>query len=327
MKFDYTIIDAVERVEYIKILLQQNSYHSSRELEKMADYILRGSDDYILTPNRLVTINRRETSFQGLSERLEGGEDALHNLIRQDKQMILSPKNKITIADIEEIPELRLLRNRIKEWEDLMDWVEPKERYKIKRMLIEMRKEQYSIKQLYRMPMYCRGTAQIKIYSSAVDELRIDNPEHVSEILHNYIRLKQELVDDLHNDLRWTLIDLETIIEEYIKKYHPIYYDILLMKVGGDTNEEIQKHLAITHNKHHSQEYISSLWRNKIPQVIADGYKEQYLNWFYTFKSRGLYKTCSRCLEPKLAHQRYYGTNQAARYGFYSVCKRCRNKK
>jgi hypothetical protein len=293
----------------------------------MADYILRDSDDSILTDNRMVTINRRETSFQGLSDRLEGGEDALHNLIRQDKQTILTPKNKITQQDIDQIPELRRLRERILEWEERMETAHGTQRYTIKKILIEMRKEQYTIKQMYKTPMYTKGTYHIKVQTSTVDELKLDQPAHVAEILNNYSRLKQALWDDLHNDMRWLLVDLEQLINEYIKDSHPIYYQILIMKIGGDTNEEIKSYLGDQLGKHHSQEYISSLWCNKIPELIADGYRENYLNWFFTYRARGLYKTCSRCLEPKLAHRRYFGTNQAAKYGFYSVCKKCRNKK
>ena len=327
MKFDYGIQDPRERVKYIENLLEERSHWTSRELQKMADYILKDSGNSILTDNRMVTINRRETSFQGLSERLEGGEDALHNLIRHDKQTILTPKNKITAQDVEQIPELRYLRERILEWELHMESARGKHRYSIKKVLIEMRKEQYTIKQMYKTPMYTKGTCHIRVQTCTVDELRLDNPAHIAEILNNYGKLKQTLWDDLHNDMRWMLTDLDALIAQHIKDRHPIYYQILTMKVGGDTNEEIKEYLSLHWGKHHSQEYISSLWCNKIPQLIADGYRENYLNWFYTYKNRGLYKTCSRCLEPKLAHKRYFGTNQAAKYGFYSVCKKCRNKK
>lgn len=330
MKLDYSIVDSQERIKYINNLLSEQSYWSSRDLQKMADYLIFSCTDHnreILTNNRMVTINRRETSFQGLAERLEGGEDALHSLVRQDKQTILTPKNTITERDLAQIPDLRRLKERIKHWEERLAQAQGRERYKIKKMLIEMRKEQYTIKNLFRSPMYTRTNAGIPAHISNIEELRLDNPVHVSEILNNYARLKHALWDDLHNDMRWMLIDLEELIDIYIKTRHPIYYDILVMKVDGDTNDEIQYYLQVHYKKEHSQEYISSLWRNKIPELIADGYKEHFLNWFYTYRARGLYKTCSRCNQTKLAHRRYFGTNQAAKYGFYSVCKECRNKK
>lgn len=330
MRLDYSITSPQERLIYINNVLALSNYWQSRDLQKMADYLIFSFSDNkgkVLTDNRMVTINRRETSFQGLAERLEGGEDALHSLVREDKQTILTPKNTITERDLQEIPDLRRLKERIKHWESRLVLAQGRERYKIKKMLIEMCKEQYAIKNLFRSPMYTRTNIGIPMKASHVDELRLDQPLHISEILNQYARLKHALWDDLHNDMRWMLIDLEHLIDQFIKVKHPIYYDILVMKVDGDTNEEIQYYLQVHYGKEHSQEYISSLWRNKIPELIADGYREHFLNWFYTYRAYGLYKTCSRCMATKLAHKRYFGTNQAAKYGFYSVCKECRNKK
>lgn len=329
MKFDYSILDPQERIKYVENLLREKTEWLSRDLSKMADYIIAANEpreNHILTENRMVTINRRETSYQGLSERLEGGEDAIHGLMRSDKQMILTPKNSITEEDLRRSPELRRLRERIKEWEVRLQETTGRDRYKIKKLLIEMRKEQYAIKHLFSAPLYSRYLSLLKVISSTTDDLKLDNPFHVSEILNNYIKLKQALWDDLHNDLRWTLIDLEDLIEQHLQFEHPIYFDIFILKTDGATNEEIQDRLAERWGKHHSQEYISSLWRNKIPEVIADGYRENWLNWVYTYKLCGTYKTCSRCGQTKLAHKRYFSTNQAAKYGFYSVCKECRNK-
>jgi hypothetical protein len=117
MRLDYSITNPQERLKYINNLLTQSPHWSSRDLQKMADYLIFSCTDHkgeVLTDNRMVTINRRETSFQGLAERLEGGEDALHSLVREDKQTILTPKNTITESDLAQIPDLRRLRERIK---------------------------------------------------------------------------------------------------------------------------------------------------------------------------------------------------------------------
>ena len=37
----------------------------------------------------------------------------------------------------------------------------------------------------------------------------------------------------------------------------------------------------------HSLEYISSLWRNKIPKLIASYYTDEWLTWYYTEKEYG----------------------------------------
>jgi hypothetical protein len=42
----------------------------------------------ILTENRLTTVNKRETSFEGLVSQFENGEDGVYNLITEDKNTI-----------------------------------------------------------------------------------------------------------------------------------------------------------------------------------------------------------------------------------------------
>ena len=61
----------------------------------------------ILTENRLVTINKRETSFEGLVSQFENGEDGVYNIMTEDKNQIFQPKVSITKQDIEEIPFLK----------------------------------------------------------------------------------------------------------------------------------------------------------------------------------------------------------------------------
>jgi len=39
----------------------------------------------ILTDNRLVTINKRETSFEGLVSQFENGEDGIYNIMTENK--------------------------------------------------------------------------------------------------------------------------------------------------------------------------------------------------------------------------------------------------
>ena len=39
----------------------------------------------ILTENRMTTVNKRETSYEGLVSQLENGEDGIYNLVNEDK--------------------------------------------------------------------------------------------------------------------------------------------------------------------------------------------------------------------------------------------------
>jgi hypothetical protein len=77
----------------------------------------------------------------------------------------------------------------------------------------------------------------------------------------------------------------------------------------------------------HSVEYISSLWRNKIPKLIASEAEDRLLDWYFLNEMKGKYKKCSRCGEVKLAHNKYFSKNKTSKDGFYSICKNCRNAK
>ena len=108
----------------------------------------------ILTDNRMATVNKRETSYEGLVGQLENGEDGIHNLIAENKKnIILTPKVSITKKDLEEIPPLRQLRDAIERWEALQEHVTGRDAFIVKRSLIEMRRDQYIIKNAYRRPI------------------------------------------------------------------------------------------------------------------------------------------------------------------------------
>ncbi|MBQ3943603.1 MAG: hypothetical protein II669_04725, partial [Elusimicrobia bacterium] len=132
-------------------ILQENPNYN---LETLATYLINAkTKESILTENRMVTINKRETSYEGLVSKLENGEDGLYNLIHEDKQTILQPKISITQQDLEDIPYLRQLRSEITRWEQALKKASGRNAYRIKKALIEMRKDQYLIKQSFKPPV------------------------------------------------------------------------------------------------------------------------------------------------------------------------------
>ena len=98
-------------------------------------------------------------------------------------------------------------------------------------------------------------------------------------------------------------------------------------KIDGMQNAQIRDVLLEEFGIEHSLEYISSLWRNKIPKLIASAAEDQYLDWYYFNEEKGKYKKCSRCGQIKLAHNKYFSKNKTSKDGFYSICKCCRNSK
>ena len=294
----------------------------------------------ILTENRMMTVNKRETSFEGLVSQLENGEDGIYNLISDNKNQIFQPKVTITKKDLEEIQPLGQLREAINTWEAKLKTTEGKDAYTIKKALIEMRKDQYLIKNAYRKPLVFNKITRSRNFIALGDEncrfgpdgypipegVSLLDPAVCSAILCNYSRLKQDSHDQFEGDLYYLMETFDEIADIALKDY-PLYEKIVECKIDGLQNIQIQEILDQEFGIKHSLEYISSLWRKKIPKLIASSAEDQYLNWYYLHEEKGKYKRCSRCGQIKLAHNKYFSKNKTSRDGFYSICKECRNKK
>ena len=294
----------------------------------------------ILTENRMMTINKRETSFEGLVSQLENGEDGIYNLISDNKHQIFQPKVTITKKDLEEIEPLRQLREAINFWEAKLKVTEGKDAFIIKKTLIEMRKDQYLIKNAYRKPIVFNKITRSRHFTEFNDNThRFDEegypiPEGVSlldpvvcsAILCNYSGLKQDSFDQFEGHLYYLMEAFDEIADIALKEY-PLYEKIVECKIDGLQNIQIQEILQQEFGIKHSLEYISSLWRNKIPKLIASAAEDQYLDWYYLNEEKGKYKRCSRCGQIKLGHNKYFSKNKTSKDGFYSICKKCRNSK
>ena len=294
----------------------------------------------ILTENRMMTVNKRETSFEGLVSQLENGEDGIYNLISENKNQIFQPKVTITKKDLEEIDLLRSLREAINLWEAKLKVTEGKDAFIIKKALIDMRKDQYLIKNAYRRPIVFNKITRSRSFVKIEDKTcRFDadgypipegvsllDPAVCSAILCNYSRLKQDSFDQFEGDLYYLMESFDKIADVALKDY-PLYEKIVECKVDGLQNIQIQEILQTEFGIKHSLEYISSLWRKKIPKLIASAAEDQYLDWYYLNEEKGKYKRCSRCGQVKLAHNKYFSKNKTSKDGFYSICKCCRNSK
>ena len=346
IKLDYSLQSPEERNELVKQILQENPDVNDKYLEVLGDYLIlcmekqEKKEKKILTDNRMTTVNKRETSFEGLVSQLENGEDGIYNLISDNKQTIFQPKVSITKKDVEEIPYLKQLREAISTWEAKLKVTEGKDAFTIKKALIEMRKDQYVIKTAYRRPIVpnklTRSKSFIKLddLTHEFDEEGYPIPQGVSlldpavcsAILCNYSRLKQDSYDRFEEDTWYLIYDFERICDKALEEY-PLYMRIVEYKIDGMQNIDIQTAIQEEFGIKHSMEYISSLWRNKIPKLIASTAEDMYLDDYYLNVEKGKYKKCSRCGQIKLAHNKYFSKNKTSRDGFYSICKCCRNSK
>lgn len=349
LKLDYTLQDPGARNELVKKIIEQTPPQrlTPKYLQLLSDYLVFAMDKEerkkknIITDNRMVTVNKRETSFEGLVEKFQNGEDGIYNIITNDKNIIFTPKISITEEDIQTIPGMKQLRDAIAQIEAQEKVATGKRRFLLKKQLIEMRKDQYVLKSTFKAPIYCLNATRSfnhialeeKISVNEDGSLKIEgnfsllNPDHVSAVLCNYSRIKQDCWGQFSSDAYYMIQDLENLVDETLEKDFPLYYDLLIYKIDGKTNEEIQSLLERDYGVRHSVEYISSLWRNKIPKMIAEQARKDWLIWHYTFEEKGQWKKCSRCGQIKLAHNMFFSKNNTSKDGFYSICKDCRNAK
>ena len=168
IKLDYSIESPEERNQLVYQILEENPNPNPKYLEILADYLVlcmekqEKKEKKILTDNRLTTINKRECSFEGLVSQLENGEDGIYNLMSDSTQIIFQPKISITKKDLEEIAPMRQLRESIEEWEQLLKTAEGKRAFLMKKALIEMRKDQYVIKNAYKCPITLKKITRSK---------------------------------------------------------------------------------------------------------------------------------------------------------------------
>ena len=349
-KLDYSLKTAEERKAHVEAMVAEMSkdqLKNKKYIEILSDYIVSAmtpeekKSKMILTDNRMITVNKRETSYQGLVSKFENGEDGLWNLIIDDKNVLLTHKVSITEKDVEEIKPLQDLKESIAAVEKMVQKATGKKKFLLKKQLIEMHQEQYTIKGMFKQQMITHNIIKSITKTDLSENITINeegepvsdglitffNHEHISALLCNYSALKEDAWGKFSSDSYYMMEDLDNLIEKTLRDNYPLYYKLLIYKIDGKQNAEIQQLLDDEFGITYSVEYLSSLWRNKIPKLLAEQAKEDYLIWHFTYVEKGKWKKCSRCGEVKLANNKFFSKNNTSKDGFYSICKKCRNKK
>lgn len=349
IKMDFSLETPEERVKKVEEIIANTPPEKLTHtyLEKLTDYIIFAMDKQerkqkeVLTANRMFTVNKREMSFEGLVSKLENGENGIYNMIANDKNIIFAPKVRITEEDLRDIPGLQQLHEAIQEIEEQCKTARGRRAFLLKKQLIEMRQDQYVLKSTFRRPIYLINVTKSisrldlseevgldendEVYSTGL--INLFNPKHISILLCNYSRIKEDAWDKFNNDIKWMMEDLDALVDKTLQKDYPYYYQLLIYKIDGLSNLEIQEKLNDEFGIKHSVEYISSLWRNKIPKLLAEAAQDDWLVWHFTYEEKGKWKRCSRCGQIKLAHNHFFSKNNTSKDHFYSICKECRNKK
>ena len=358
-KLDYIKLDPNLKTDEERIALVNKIIESTPPekltntyLTKLADYLVvpqrTKKGEKILTPNRKKVIYERETSLEGLTISFNNGdlgnsngEDNIYNLIIDNKEFFLTPRyKKISDEEIEEIPGMKQITEAIERLkEEFKKAKTGAQKRSIKNNIIELYKDRYALRASYKGEIrYSKPTKsvnKIELYENVTldkdGELIIDAnislliPQHVSCLLCKYSTLKQECYSKFESDMYYMLLALEDYTDKALAEM-PLYKDLLIYKIDGMQNTDIQKKLEEDYGIKYSVEYISSLWRNKIPKLIAEQAKEDWLIWHFTEEEKGVWKKCSKCGQIKLAHNKFFSKNKTSKDGYYSICKKCRNR-
>lgn len=346
-ELDYTITDPHQRTRIAHQIVNAvppeklTPYY----IEELAKYITETEktkkEKTVITNNRKVTIDKRETSFQGFVSKLQSGEDGIYNYIEKDVNALLSPKVSITEQDLQDIPELRELHQSIELVKKQKERSSGRKRRLLTKQLIEMQKDQYLIKAAFK-PI-AATLHPTKNFNKQIDfsqhvtinecgEPSSDglvsffDPHHISCLLCNYSNIKKDMIDAFQSDLYYIIEDFEKLVKQALAET-PALMAIVRYKIQDKSNKEIVKAVQRECGILYTPEYISTLWRKKIPKLISDKAKEDWLIWHYTFEEKGHWKKCSRCNEIKLAHPYFFTKNRTSKDGYYSLCKKCRNSK
>lgn len=329
IKLNYKIDNLEERIKIVDEICKEHADElSTKNLETLSDYILNLMEKdekkkkEILTQNRMSTVNKREMSFEGLTAKFENGEDGVYQLMKNDKNMILTPAIKITKKDIEELPFIAQIRDAIAFFRNIEN-----KNYIAQQAMVDLSQQQYAVKNAYRKPIQFSSLAQPQFTSfDWGDIIDFKNYEHIAALIKNYSKLKTKVSEEINNEIYWVLIDLERVIDAALEEKYPMLYDILIDKIEGVQNTDVQKNLEQKYGKSYSIEYLSNLFNNKIPKLIAEEAEKQELIWHYTYIEKGAWKKCNRCGQIKLLHSKFFSKNSSSKNGFHSICKDCRKK-
>lgn len=355
MKLDYNLKTPGERIDYVNQLLQTmpSDQIKNQYLTYMSDYILfvadkdqtkkeHKHDSPIVTKNRDITVAKRQVSFEEIVSTLENGEDGLYNRITNDKNQIMDHREKINSTDIDEVPGLLENLLLIEKLKKQFEVATGKNKYSLKKQIIETWQQIYilkasfkgipargktsnQIKNMAHIPLNEKVTLDVNEMPHSDGVINIFNPAHISFLLCYYPQLKQECFDDLDSDMHFLLLDLEKLVDRTLRD-EPVLYDLLVWKIDGKTNEEIQKLMESHYGIQHNEQYFSTLWRKRIPKILAEQASKDWLIWYYTNEEYGNWKRCGKCGKIKLAHPLFFSKN-TSKDSFYSICKDCRKKK
>ena len=357
LKLNFNLITPDERNEYVTSFFANNPTYKPRphELETITNYILYGKEP--ITKKGEHNPDLPVEKWTNLSQRKEiiiptkhGKKERLISLeeLKAEPTLITSKLIKPTFTREEntDIPSIKELWATIDLYEALLAQdLSPELRYEYKHMIIDLRRQQYILRDIHRPPLTLHARPTISItplslsvfppiplalspikfvedsptgYDESQSYVDFTNPLHIRRAIEFY----NELAADDRN-----LTAAENIINPaldfYISyaKLRPELLRIIELKKARYSNNYIAAAINQEFNKKYSSTYISSLYSSAIAQIVERAYLcyQYYLNRH----NPAAFKICTTCQQLKLRTPLEFTRKARNKDGFSNQCKEC----
>lgn len=308
-------------------------------LNYMAGYMLFTKDQEDHNIIREKTQKYRDTKHVSLQQMVEEqGEEA----VKPTESSYLRTKPTVTEEDQKEIPELKGYAEMIEKLKEQIEVeTNPKKQYKLKQVIKGLRQDQLAVKLIIQKPIvftrlspttskinYFENTGykneENKYHEVSLNKIQLSESSHIAGLLKYYSQLKHASYDDPQSDMKYILDVLDWLIEKAPLNEHFRY--ILIRRIDGVTYENLSYELHKEMGLRLSAGYISSIFLNRIPDILSKYYLDSFEEWYYTFKAKGDYKKCNRCGKNYLRMNKYFRKDKKSPDGLSTICKECRRE-
>lgn len=347
MNLDYSVESDEDRLAIVRELCAKPSKFSQRDIERMADYLLRTRErgttvrehrrEYpLVTHNRSVTHAARNVSLDGMGESVEFFVDG--SVVATGTPTPVS--DPITDQDVIDVP--GLAENRVVEasLREAVENASGHRRRQLKSQLIEVWREAYFLRSMHRgvdtnkvAARVVRDVAHLRLdgevylgddgYPVDTSPISAMEPSHVSYVLQWYAQLKKEVADDLNSDMHWFLVDFADLVRRTLPPGTPLH-DLAALRAIGYQLKDIPPVMERLHGISKNANQWNYVLTHTVSNAIARRAQKEWLVWYYSNVAYGEWKQCGRCGKWKLAHPMFFARNGNK---LYSICKECRKVK
>lgn len=307
-KLDYTIDRDIDRLEAVRnILDKKDQVFRNKDLELMANYLLYGKDENgknalqrgeidktVTKHNTYKKKSDKEESLDALLEMASNG-SPMPKMTKIGEKYIYKKARPCITPEDSSIPGMKELQDAIKRIDLSIRYAEGKldpsklpadyskietaeQLYKMKHVLIDMRRHQYYLKDAYKPTIRLLGVissgkqninwgGKIHCGGNRYAEFDWENYNHIAALLRNYSAIKMDAVDD---PTGWQTALIMDFDRYYNMADIPKIYDFLVtLRIDGLSFKEIAEKMEQKFGKAYGIAYLSCLLSEHIPRKIS----------------------------------------------------------